>query len=73
MLKKRVRGLVPRQSFLFLSTETVYLPRNWYSSPAKEIWLNPKYHPGVKFIARLSSKIKKIYISYLGNSRKNFG
>jgi hypothetical protein len=25
------------------------------SSPAKEIWLNPKYHLGGKFTARLSS------------------
>ena len=25
------------------------------SSPAKEIWLNPKYHLGGKFSARLSS------------------
>jgi len=54
MWLRRGRGLFLAELF-FYPKPRMYQAMNWYSSPAKEIWLNPKYHLGGKFTARLSS------------------
>ncbi len=62
-IKSNRRGHAAGQTLSIQLRKCTYLGIGT-SSPAKEIWLNLKYHFGGKFTARLSSKIGEIYISY---------
>ena len=53
-IKSDRRGHVAGQTLSIQLRKCTYLGIGT-SSPAKEFWLNPKYHLGGKFTARLSS------------------